>query len=123
MIKKILVKKNQYRDSVFLMVINERARSFPGVSEVAVMMGTDNNKEMMKEVGLIGPEIDSAAPNDLVICIQGKSKELTEKALSEIEGMLIKKPRAEEIEDVYKTLESALRERPDTNLAIISVPG
>lgn len=123
MVTKILTKKNEYRDSVFLMVINERARSLPGIEEIAVMMGTNNNKDIMRNVGFSGSEIDSATANDMVICIRGQNEEMLEKALAQIEEMLTKKPPREELEDVYKTLESAIRERPETNLAIISVPG
>jgi succinyl-CoA synthetase alpha subunit len=122
-VQRIVVKKNQYRDSVFLMVITDHIRSLPGIEEVAVMMGTKNNRDLMKKVGFSGPEIDSATPNDILICLRGKDEERIEKALVQIDEMLMRKPRPEELEDVYRTLESAIRERPKTNLAIISVPG
>jgi FdrA protein len=122
-VTKIVTKKNEYRDSVFLMVVNERARSLSGIEEIAVMMGTDNNKDIMREVGFSGSEIDSATANDMLICIRGQSGEMFETALAQIEEMLTRKPPREELEDVYKTLESAVRERPETNFAVISVPG
>jgi FdrA protein len=122
-ITKVFIRKNQYRDSVFLMVINERVRSLAGVEEIAVMMATDNNKEIMGNVGFSGREIDSATPNDLLICIRGVGERAIKNAVLQIEEMLTRRPRPEEIGEVYKTLESAVRERPETNLAIISVPG
>jgi len=122
-ITKILIKKNQYRDSVFLMVINEQVRSLPGVEEIAVMMGTENNREIIQKVGFSGSEIDYATANDIVICIRGDDDEVIGKAMAQIEEMLTRKPRPEELEDVYKTLDSAIRERPETNFAIISIPG
>ncbi len=123
MTTRIVIKKNQYRDSVFLMVINEQTRSLPGIDEIAVMMGTDNNKDIIKEVGFLSPEIDSATSRDIVICIRAGSDEEIEIALAQIDEMLTRKRRPEELEDVYKTLESAIRERPETNFAIISIPG
>ncbi len=123
MVTKIVIKKNQYRDSVFLMVINERVRSLPGVEEIAVMMGTDNNKEIMKKVDFSGSEVDSATANDLLICIRAEEEKVIEEAVLQIEEMLTRRPRPEELGEVYKTLESAIRERPESNLAIISVPG
>lgn len=123
MITKILIKKNQYRDSVFLMVINEQVRSLPGVEEIAVMMGTENNREIIRKVGFSGSEIDYATVNDIVICIRATSEEEIERALAQIDEMLTRKRRPEELEDVYKTLESVIRERPETNFAIISIPG
>ena len=85
MITKIVTKKNQYRDSVFLMVINERVRSLPGLEEIAVMMATENNKEIMGKVGFSGREVDSATPNDLLICIRAEGEELIEGAVLQIE--------------------------------------
>ncbi len=123
MVTKISVKKNQYRDSVFLMVISEQARSLPGIVEVAVMMGTDNNKSLMKEVGFFGPDLDSATANDMVLCVRGDGEDSVKNALIQVEQMLTRRPRSEELGDVYKTLDAAIRERPETNFAIISVPG
>jgi len=120
---KILIKKNQYRDSVFLMVINERIRSLAGIEEIAIMMGTDNNKDLIKNVGFSAKEIDSATSRDIVICIRARKEKEIEKALVQIEDMLTRRPRPEELVDVYKTLETVIRERPNTNFAIISVPG
>lgn len=120
---RILIKKNQYRDSVFLMRINERIRSLPGIEEIAIMMGTDNNKDLIKNVGFSGEEIDSATSMDIVICIRAVGEKEIEEALFQIEDMLTRRPPPEEIEDIYKTLDTVIKERPDTNFAIISVPG
>lgn len=123
MVTRILIKKNQYRDSVFLMVISEQARSFPGINEIAVMMGTDNNKSLMKEVGFCGSELDSATANDMILCVRGESEDSIKNAFLQIEEMLTRRTRPEELADVYKTLDTVIRERPETNFAIISVPG
>jgi FdrA protein len=120
---RIVIKKNQYRDSVFLMVINEQTRSLQGIDEIAIMMGTDNNKDIIKQVGFSDPEIEKATPHDIVICIRADAQETIEKALRKIDEMLTRKPKAGDLESVYKTLDAAVRERSDTNFAIISVPG
>jgi len=120
---KIVVKHNHYRDSVFLMVIDQQARTLRGVHETAVMMGTDNNKDIIREVGFSGADIDSASPNDLILCVRGQSDSAVEAALAQMEEMLTRKPTPRELEDEYKTLDAALRERPSCNLALISVPG
>ena len=122
MVTKISIKKNQYRDSVFLMVISEQARSLPGIVEIAVMMGTDNNKSLMEGVGFSGFDLDSARVNDMVFCIRGESQEAVENALTQVEEMLTRRPRSGELADVHKTLDAVIRERPETNFAIISVP-
>ena len=123
LITKVVIQKNQYRDSVFLMVINDRVRAVSGIEEIAVMMGTENNKDILQGVGFGGPPIHSATANDMVICIRGVNEKAIQKALSQIEELLTRKPRPEETEDIFPTLETALRKRPDTHFALISIPG
>jgi FdrA protein len=123
MLEKILKKKNTYRDSVFLMVINQEVRSNLGINEIVVMMGTDCNKGVIKDVGFNDPEIESATANDVVICIRAESEKTIEDALKKIEEMLTKKPAQGHSEGVFKTLESAKNEIPSMNFAIISIPG
>jgi FdrA protein len=123
MITRIIVRKNQYRDSVFLMVVNKQASILPGIEEIAIMMGTDNNKDLMVKVGFDKAEIDPATANDMVICIRAESEGHIEKALLDIDKMLVKKMHPGEEQDTYKTLDAVMRERPETNFAVISVPG
>ena len=59
----------------------------------------------------------------MVICIRGVNEKAIQKALSQIEELLTRKPRPEETEDIFPTLETALRKRPDTHFALISIPG
>jgi len=122
-ITKILKKQNEYRDSVFLMVINQEVKSTPGIEELVIMMGTDNNKGIMRDVGFTGSDIELATANDMVICVRAHTEEAINEALSQIEEMLTRKATGEQLEDVYKTVDSLVREIPNTNLAIISVPG
>jgi FdrA protein len=123
MITRIIVRKNHYRDSVFLMVVNQQAMKLPGIEEIALMMGTDNNKDLMLKVGFDKPEMKSATPNDMVMCIRAESEGHIEQAILEIDSMLVKKMRPDEQKDTYKTLDAVMRERPETNLAVISIPG
>jgi hypothetical protein len=82
------------------MVINERIRSLAGIEEIAIMMGTDNNKDLIKNVGFSAKEIDSATSRDIVICIRARKEKEIEKALVQIEDMLTRRPRPEELVDV-----------------------
>jgi len=123
MITRIIVRKNQYRDSVFLMVVNQQVMKFPGIGEIAIMMGTDNNKDLMMKAGFDSPDMQAATPNDMTICIRAESAEHIEKAIQEIDKLLVKKRRPDEKTDTYKTLDAVMRERPETNFAVISVPG
>ncbi len=123
LITEIVVKRNEYRDSVLLMAISEEIRSLKGIQEVALMMGTENNRDILREAGFRDSKIDNSTPEDLIICIKAVSKEVIEEALFRIEEMLARKPLPREADEVYPTLNSAIAARPDSNLVIISVPG
>jgi len=122
LVTKSLVRKNEYRDSVVLMRISKELEELEGVRKASVMMGTDNNKQMLKDAGLFMDEVRSAGANDLVIAIDATSEEAAKQALSKVEGLLTAK-EAEKGEIVYKTLGSALSALPDANLVVISTPG
>jgi len=119
---KSLVRKNEYRDSVVLMRISKELEELDGVKRASVMMGTDNNKHMLKDAGLLTDEAKAAGANDLVIVIDAKSEEAAGQALSKVDGLLAVK-EAEKGEVVYKTLSSALSALPDANLVVVSTPG
>ncbi len=121
---KVLILRNQYRDSVFLMRINDEVERQEGVNRAAVMMGTDANKDLMKEAGLYVKEVDAAGPNDLVIVVDAENDELGEKALSVAKSMVFKAGEGEKAEEVkHKSVRSAVYDSPDIALVLISTPG
>ncbi len=113
------VLKGFYRDSVELMQITERLKAMPGVVDAAVVMGTDLNKKLLREAGLLTPEGELAGPNDLVIALR---------ALDNASRLIVlAKEMVEEMGQYragrYKSIEDALASNPDIKLAVISVPG
>ena len=64
-----IVLRGLYRDSVQLMEATEALRKLRGVVDAAVYMGTESNKEMMRERGLLTGEGLSAGPNDIIIAV------------------------------------------------------
>jgi len=50
-VKQILVQKDSYYDSVFLMLINQDVKGFPGITEAVVSMGTEVNVELLRDMG------------------------------------------------------------------------
>jgi succinyl-CoA synthetase alpha subunit len=104
------------------MLVAKDLTGLPGVEDAAVVMGTDANKSILMQSGLLTPEADAASPNDLIIAVRvdGDSDE----ALEEAEKLLSKKAAASESEEFKpKTVRSAVKARPDANVAIISVAG
>lgn len=122
--KKILVRKNTYFDSVTLMSLGSRIKKMEGVSQAAVVMATEMNRAILMNAGLGNQETDDAGPNDLVLAAEADNEEILKAAFSEIEESLSGKNQKKNHEErVYKTLEEALQDGVKPNLAVISVPG
>ena len=56
------VKQNRYQDSVTLMQAAVRLREIAGIKDASLMMGTQPNKEILAEAGLLAVEGQSAGP-------------------------------------------------------------
>ncbi len=123
--KKILVQKDSYYDSVFLMLINKEVKQFDGVKDAVVSMGTDVNVELLKDMGLANEEVESATANDLIIAVEAESEEVAEKAIEAAKELLNKKKSESAESDEYRpvSLDKAVEMLPDANLVVISVPG
>ncbi len=118
------VKKNAYYDSVTLMLATDEVKTLEGVEEALVGMGTDTNKEFLKDLNMLTPEAESAGPNDLLIVVKG-AEGVLEKAIEVVEEFL--KGQKEEGEGrselVAPSLERALDMMPDADLVLISIAG
>ena len=67
---KYLVKTSQYFDSVSLMNIARDVRALAGVEDAALVMGTDANKGLLRQVvSALSPEALAAAPTDLILMV------------------------------------------------------
>lgn len=124
-VKKVVVQKDSYYDSVFLMLTSKAVKQLPGVKNAVVAMGTQMNLELLKEIGLLTLDTEGATPNDLIIAIEGENEEVVEKACQSAKDLLRKKRTSAEQEGEYRpvSFDTALNMAHDSNLAIISVPG
>ena len=122
--KQILVQKDSYYDSVFLMLINQDVKKFPGITEAVVSMGTDVNVELLKDMGLTNDEVESATPNDLIIALEGDDEEVVSEAMESAKELLNKKSSGDE-GAAYRpsSLGAAVKAVPEANLVVISLPG
>ena len=119
-----LVLKNTYRDSVALMRVSRELESVEGVSKATALVGTENNKRLLEEAGLLSSEGESATPNDLVLALEVSSPDL-EPAAYERARRLLESRTSDRPGAGYRprSLDGALDALPDANLALISVPG
>ena len=117
------IKTSAYYDSVTLMVAARQLLKFPGVEDAAIVMGTQSNKDILKQNNLYSAEMDAATPNDLVIAVRMPGG--ADAALVEAENLLNKKTESTAGANAYqpKTIRSAIKTQPNSNLAIISVAG
>ena len=64
-----VIRKNQYYDSVFLMGVNRRISEVKGVKQTAVLMGSQANKQLLRDIGIQDDKIEAAQPNDLIVAV------------------------------------------------------
>ena len=117
-----VVRENRYFDSVFLMQIARRISDETKADEVAALMGTPSNKELLAEIDFQDPVVQSASPNDLVIALRAKNQNEVDEILADIDQWLARPPRVAG-RRAAQTLNQALKDQPQTNLVVISVPG
>lgn len=126
MILKNVVQRNSYYDSATLMLLSSKVGQHIGsTKQVAVMMGSDMNKDIMRASGLLSPEGEAANPNDLVFAIQAETEELIEEALNMAREILSSRSAKTEQQDsqVVKTVADAAERLSDPKLAVVSLPG
>jgi FdrA protein len=117
----VLVRKNQYFDSVFLMAVAGRLAREAGIDDAAAVMGTDANRKTLAEMGFDAGQLASAEPNDLLIALRGE-EEAVRRVSSDIGAWLVRKEDAVGAISV-PTWDAARKRLPNANLAVISVPG
>jgi FdrA protein len=123
--KKAIVLKNSYFDSAFLMLTSKALRQILGIKDAALVMATEANVEILREIGLLDSDIGGTTPNDLIIAVEGESQGVLGKALKTAEELLHKRKTVTEEGGEYRpaSLGGALKMLPEANLVIISVPG
>ena len=122
---KYLIKPSEYHDSITLMETARELTQLPGVTDAAVVMATDANKGILREAGLLPPEVETATANDLIIVVQAESDAAAGHALKVAEKHLARRPEAAGAGLAFqpRTIRGAVRTNPDINLAVISVAG
>lgn len=122
---KAIIKQNTYFDSVSLMALSTRANDIEGIKQVNISMGTDKNKEVLKNNGLLTEDAKNATPGDLIIVIEGESGEDMEALSNAVEAaMTAKRTQSASSGTIqFSSIKSGITQRPDANLTVISVPG
>src|SRR5256712_13794684 len=73
------------------MLVQREVRQLPGVEEAGAVMGTDANKELLRDAGLLTSEAQAARPDDLILAVRAGSGEVASAALRTAETLLVQR--------------------------------
>lgn len=124
--KRVLIHKELYADSVFLMLLSRDLKKHAGVVSASVILGTPNNLSLLKDQGFSESELALATSEDLVIAVDCKDEKTLGTVIADAQDFLMGTIAGENGSYAYEhpaTLSEALTIQKSTNLAIISVPG
>jgi succinyl-CoA synthetase alpha subunit len=121
-----LVKADLYKDSVALMRVAEALTALSGVRRATLLMGTQANKSILAEAGMLTPEAIAARPDDIMAVIDGANDAAVDAAVARMNELLSGSFAAERgavAERAPRSLALGVARMKDANLAMISVPG
>ncbi len=120
-----VVKRNIFRDSIQLMRLTEDVKGLDGVDDAVVSMGTDTNRRLLSELGLLASESKGAGDSDMIIAVRVKSGFDGEEVMGKVENLVMAPPKASggPRTQVLHSISSALERLPRANLAVVSLPG
>lgn len=125
MVIKGIINKGKYFDSITLMTAAKKLRELDGIFDSAVIMGTAENKAILKSSGLYISDFELSVGTDMLIAVKADSESIAEKAISNVGKILddLKKAGDTGMEFSPKSIQKAFTHLPDANLALISVAG
>jgi len=121
---KVDIRRGAYYDSVVLMQLQRSLAGLPGVLDAGVVMGTDANKDVLAQSGLLTPEAQTAAADDLLIVVRAEDGAVSQAAIDQVDELLTRRRRGSVDQEFRpKSLESAVQMLPEAQWVLISVPG
>lgn len=124
-VTKTEIRSGAYYDSIVLMQLQAALADLPGVQNVGVMMGTEANKDLLAQSGLLTVEAKAALPDDLIITVEGENEDKAASALEQVDALLAKKRQSavEDMEYLPQSIEAAAKMLPEASWVLVSVPG
>lgn len=125
MVTKGIVKGGEYFDSVSLMIVSKRINAIKGVLDSSVVMGTAENKAILKAAEFMLKEFESTSDNDLLAVVKAESAQVCDQVLKDLDQMLGDLRKSDDSSEDFspKSFEGALKALPGANLSLISVAG
>ena len=116
-----IVKKNFFRDSVQMMQFSQQLKDEQGVVDAAIVMGTDLNKNTLKDMDLLTEDGISATENDTLISINCQDEISLNNVAQKAEQLLLSD--SAKTKNEFNDLSSALDSFSNANIASLSIPG
>lgn len=125
MVIKGIIKKGEYYDSVSLMLVSKEVTKMDGVIDVAIVMGSVQNKSILETSHLLLDKFKDTIDSDLLIAVKCESEEKVNEALKKIDEILKEKKNKTLKAGEYhpKSIDGSLEFLPNANMVIISVAG
>ena len=119
------IRSGAYYDSVILMQLQRSLADLPTVIDAGVVMGTEANKDLLEQSGLLVDEIKGAKADDLVIVVKAENEKNAQKALEQVDDLVAARRSRDAVDQEFlpKSQESAAKILPDAKWTLISVPG
>lgn len=120
-----ITRPNNYQDSLRLMRLSNALTSIDGVEKVSVMMGTEMNKEILRNAGLADANLADAKPTDLLIMADVANEESGKTLIARVDEFLSEQVSVSSHSRLRsaRSLERAMSIAGEANLALISIPG
>ncbi len=122
------VVRNVYRDSIALMKLSAALAELEGVEQASVVMATEGNLDLLRQTGLLKGAAEAGA-SDVMIIVRAATDRQLAGALAEAERSLSTSAAPPTGQDggpaplAPRSIGMALAAAPQSNLALISVPG
>ena len=100
------VRKNTYFDSVVLMLITKELKKMDSVKEIIVGMGTQLNKELAENLGLISQKLNDISANDFFVAVESDETGVLEGVLKKVDELLSAKNDDGKRENKVRTFEA-----------------
>lgn len=120
-----VVLKNNYQDSINLMLLTNKINEFEQVAMSQIMMGTDANKDILRNTNLLTSEAEGASANDLMIVVDSQVAEIMDEVLPAVDEFLsdLSAKSDTQAKAASTSWSGALQALPDANVALFSIPG
>ncbi|GCF95266.1 acyl-CoA synthetase FdrA [Enterococcus florum] len=119
-----VILKNNYQDSINLMLLTNSINELADVQMSQIMMGTDANKDILNNTNLLTEEAKAASPNDLMIVVDSENQQIMDEVLPAVNEFLNDlSSNNQETQKAASSWQEAMEHLPDANVALFSIPG